>query len=379
MQVRLIEEATEKDTDMVEILPISFKPSPLANGTHNAATKRLEINNRATHPLYPTSEYKTVKLTSRFKFKENTAMVVEDDSYIRQLLVELLNEIGCQVITAIDGQDAIEKLGANPPSFIISDVMMPRCNGYQLFQYIQQQPQLKDIPFIFLTARSEISEKLEALERGVEDYWLKPFNTDELAIRLQRLLQKINSNGDIKGRLAEMPLPDLLQSLASGNKSGTLCLSHLGRSGKIYLQQGHIIDAEFEDMQGRRTIYCLINWCGENGTFSFRSQKMARTITIKQSTPIILMESMRRREEEQQLINQLPDGDTFLLVNVEQNPDFFSHNFADETMRILQLFDGTHCLRECLRCIRGDLETLQIIVALNKAGLLYAVTANLEA
>jgi CheY-like chemotaxis protein len=307
-----------------------------------------------------------------------SVMIVDDDAAVRELLVELLSDFGCRVIEAIDGEEAIEKLKDSHPSFIISDLIMPRKDGYALFEYIQSDDNLCDIPFIFLTGRMDKDDKLQALQGGVEDYWLKPFEVSEISIRLRRMLQKVQLAGDVRGKLSEIPLPDLLQSLASGNKSGLLRLSRSGRYGVIYMEQGRIIDAEFEDLAGKTAIYCLVNWCMDGGIFNFHSQITERNVVIKQSIQGILMEAMRRRDEELRLIEQLPPGDVFMSVNMEDNPEFFSADFSDETMRILQLFDGTHPLKECLHCLQGDLETIQTVVALNKAGLLRIVDFGID-
>src|SRR5581483_5662426 len=108
-----------------------------------------------------------------------------------------------------DGEEAVKKLEETRPSFIVSDIMMPKMDGYGLFRHIQNNEFLNDIPFIFLTGRGEIDEKLHALEGGVEDYWLKPFDVEEINIRLRRMLQKVRLAGDVRGKLSEMPLPDL--------------------------------------------------------------------------------------------------------------------------------------------------------------------------
>lgn len=314
----------------------------------------------------------------KLNFNDLCVMVVDDDAAVRELIVELLTEFGCRVVEAIDGEEAIEKLKEASPSFIISDLTMPRKNGYELFEYLQSKDDLSDIPFVLLTGCGETDSKLQALQDGIEDYWLKPFELGEISIRLRRMLQKVRLAGDVRGKLSEMPLPDLLQSLASGSKSGVLHLSRSGRYGVIYLDQGRIIDAEFEDLSGKTGIYCLVNWCMDGGNFNFHSQTIDRPFAIKQSIQGILMEAMRRRDEEFRLIEQLPPGEVFMSVNTEDNPEFFSADFSDETMRILQLFDGTHPLNECLHCLQGDLETIQTVVALNKAGLLRIVDFGLD-
>ncbi|MBN8724976.1 MAG: response regulator [Acidobacteria bacterium] len=355
-----------------------YTTGPLSLPTSISLDSSQEILRIETKPGFASRATGSFRPIERPSFKDLSVMVVDDDAAVRELLVELLKDMGCQVIEAIDGQEAIEKLREVKPNFIISDIVMPRRDGYGLFEYLQSDDNLTDIPFIFLTGRIEMDEKLQALQGGVEDYWLKPFDIEEIGIRLRRMLQKARMAGDVRGKLSEIPLPDLLQSLAAGNKSGVLRLSRSGRYGIIYIDQGRIIDAEFEDLAGKTAIYCLVNWCMDGGNFNFHSQLVERNTAIKQSIQGILMEAMRRRDEELRLIEQLPPGDVFMSVNIEDNPEFFSSDFSDETMRILQLFDGTHSLSECLHCLQGDLETIQTVVALNKAGLLRIVDFAIE-
>ena len=359
--------------------PVSrYTTGPLSLPTSINLDSSQETSRTETKPGFASRATGSFRPIERPSFKDLSVMVVDDDAAVRELLVELLKDLGCQVIEAIDGQEAIEKLREVKPNFIISDIVMPRRDGYGLFEYLQSDDNFMDIPFIFLTGRVEMDEKLQALQGGVEDYWLKPFDIEEIGIRLRRMLQKARMAGDVRGKLSEIPLPDLLQSLAAGNKSGVLRLSRSGRYGIIYIDQGRIIDAEFEDLAGKTAIYCLVNWCMDGGNFNFHSQLVERNTAIKQSIQGILMEAMRRRDEELRLIEQLPPGDVFMSVNIEDNPEFFSSDFSDETMRILQLFDGTHSLSECLHCLQGDLETIQTVVALNKAGLLRIVDFAIE-
>ncbi|MFY9226556.1 MAG: response regulator [Blastocatellia bacterium] len=355
-----------------------YTTGPLSLPTSINLDSSQETLRTETKPGFASRAKGSFRPIERPSFKDLSVMVVDDDAAVRELLVELLKDLGCQVIEAIDGQEAIEKLREVKPNFIISDIVMPRRDGYGLFEYLQSDDNFADIPFIFLTGRVEMDEKLQALQGGVEDYWLKPFDIEEIGIRLRRMLQKARMAGDVRGKLSEIPLPDLLQSLAAGNKSGVLRLSRSGRYGIIYIDQGRIIDAEFEDLVGKTAIYCLVNWCMDGGNFNFHSQLVERNTAIKQSIQGILMEAMRRRDEELRLIEQLPPGDVFMSVNIEDNPEFFSSDFSDETMRILQLFDGTHSLSECLHCLQGDLETIQTVVALNKAGLLRIVDFAIE-
>lgn len=364
-------------TDFIEAEPPSMQRIPAAQPITQASPP--ERVSGQPLPFIQTSRPQTIaRKASQTDFTDQIALIVDEDDRVREVLADILIDLGCHVVEAIDGQEAIDKLKDFRPSFITSDVIMPRRDGYSLFDYCQKSAQLRDVPFIFLTAHGHLAAQFPAQENGIEDYWLKPFDIEEMSLRLQRLLQKIKLGGNVQGSLAEMPLADLLPSLTGKDKSGILILARAGKSGLLYIDQGAIIDAEFEDHIGKTALYALINWCQDKGTFNFRSQNIVRPLVIKQNLSGILMETMRRREEELQLLQQLPPVDVFMAVNREEIPDLLSANFSDGTMRIIQLFDGTHSLKECLDCLRGDLETIQTVIDLNKAGILRIAHFGIE-
>ena len=116
--------------------------------------------------------------------------MVEDNSSLQQYLKIILEE-KYNVILANNGQEAMKRLidGSHSPSLIISDIMMPIMDGYQLLKLVKEHDKLRHIPMIMLTARAEKIDKLEALRIGVDDYILKPFDEDELLARIHNLLQ----------------------------------------------------------------------------------------------------------------------------------------------------------------------------------------------
>lgn len=111
-------------------------------------------------------------------------LIVEDELSINELIRRNLELSGHHCTQAFDGNDAIELLEQKNFDLIILDIMLPGADGYEV------QGQADGIPVIFLTARSELSDKLRGLSRGADDYITKPFQMLELAARVEALLRR---------------------------------------------------------------------------------------------------------------------------------------------------------------------------------------------
>jgi len=118
-----------------------------------------------------------------------TIMIVEDNRSLQEYIKSLLSPF-YQVVTAENGQKALEKLEdtKNQPSLILSDVMMPVMDGFQFLKELKSKDNLRHLPVVMLTARADIQDKLRALRTGVDDYLLKPFEEEELLVRIENLL-----------------------------------------------------------------------------------------------------------------------------------------------------------------------------------------------
>lgn len=145
-------------------------------------------------------------------------MIVEDHPALRAYLSQILaSEYGLYV--AENGYKAIELLTTlgdrELPSLILSDVMMPEMDGYQLLEKLKASPNWWQIPVIMLTARADMQDKLKALRIGVDDYLLKPFDEDELLARIRNLLHNVAARAG-KQRVNVEPEPDGLPAQALG-------------------------------------------------------------------------------------------------------------------------------------------------------------------
>ena len=169
-------------------------------------------------------------------------LVAEDNPLVRDLIQKGL-EAHCEVVIAEDGADALLKVIDEPPDVILCDYKMPGLNGRQLFEKLRGREQTRHIPFLFMASRGDIEERLRPLIDGVEDFIAKPFLVKDLVrvtkkvldrIHLEKLQKRASRPGVIQGRLEEMSMTDLLQSLEMGQKSCRLVVRKDGEQGELF-------------------------------------------------------------------------------------------------------------------------------------------------
>lgn len=120
-----------------------------------------------------------------------TILIVDDEPALRLGLAAKVKRQGYKVVTAADGREGLQKAKDILPDLILSDVMMPPPNGFELRSLMGNDPQLASIPFIFLTARSGIDDRVNGIRDGADDYITKPFVTDELLARIEAVLRRV--------------------------------------------------------------------------------------------------------------------------------------------------------------------------------------------
>ncbi len=118
----------------------------------------------------------------------NRILVVDDDANIRRLVCTLLTGFGFGVCEAADGRDALLKLEENKIDLCVVDIMMPHMDGLDFCR--NARGYYEDMPILMLTAKSEISSKIESYGSGADDYLTKPFEAEELLLRVRALLKR---------------------------------------------------------------------------------------------------------------------------------------------------------------------------------------------
>lgn len=119
-----------------------------------------------------------------------TIVVIDDTQSILQLVSLYLKAAGHQVVTAADGAQGLRAVQENHPNLIITDVMMPGMDGYELTRRLRRDPLTARTPILTLTAHSELESKIKAFEAGADDFMTKPFDAGELVARVNVLLRR---------------------------------------------------------------------------------------------------------------------------------------------------------------------------------------------
>jgi two-component system, OmpR family, alkaline phosphatase synthesis response regulator PhoP len=123
-------------------------------------------------------------------------LAVDDEPNIVRLIQVNLERHGYQVETANNGAQALAKIRENRPDLLVSDVMMPEMDGFELLSSIRRDPALSDLPVIMLTAKAQDANVMEGYSRGADMYLTKPFNPAELLQFVKRILTSVDGGDD---------------------------------------------------------------------------------------------------------------------------------------------------------------------------------------
>jgi signal transduction histidine kinase/DNA-binding response OmpR family regulator len=163
-----------------------------------------------------------------------TVLIIEDNTDVRAYIKNhLVNSF--HTLEAINGQDGIEKALEHLPDLIISDVMMPFKDGYEVCEILKTDPRSSHIPIILLTAKAAQEEKLKGLETGADDYLVKPFDTRELEVRVRNLIQL---RQQLRQRFGESPRID-------ASAIGTNAVDKAFLEKVLSLIKEHLNDSQF--------------------------------------------------------------------------------------------------------------------------------------
>ena len=126
----------------------------------------------------------------------NRALIVDDEESIRDILVGFFESFGFEAVPASDGEEALELYKKESFDVVISDMMMPNMNGMELLNELKQID--PDVIFILITGYPSLETAIEAIKKGARDYITKPFNIDEIKIKIDRALLERNLQGMVK-------------------------------------------------------------------------------------------------------------------------------------------------------------------------------------
>jgi CheY-like chemotaxis protein len=246
--------------------------------------------------------------TTPLPIRRNDALsiiVVDDDDSYRELAAEPFRKRGDVVRTTSDGLEALAMCLKEPPDIMLSDVQMPRMDGWQLLRLIRARPSLASLPVVFLTMLNDDNERLLGYQLGVDGYIAKPYKPEELLIRVTQILRRAKSVQSapmakitLRGELAHVPPSSLLSFLEMEKKTGTLLLIGSGVA-RLFLREGRVLRAEIEgDAEpgsSRDVFMSVLDW--NNGQFEFTPEDVQAADEIKTASTALLLEHARISDE----------------------------------------------------------------------------------
>ncbi len=182
-------------------------------------------------------------------------LIVDDDRRIRALLQKYLGENGFRASIAIDATDAQEKMNRLTYDLLVLDIMMPDITGLEFTEKLRQRH--NQIPILLLTARAEVENRIEGLEVGADDYLSKPFDPQELLLRIHNILRRTHSEAQQKNAMVkEAKFGDFIFNVEKGalTRNGTritLTTREIDVMRKLATSPGRAISrAEFSGDEG---------------------------------------------------------------------------------------------------------------------------------
>ncbi len=225
------------------------------------------------------------------------ALLVDPDPEETTVLELRLVEKGFDVTIARNSADVLRVLESNEFDVVISEVDLQPLDGFALLEKVRSLDG-DEIPFVFLTQRTEGDMVQRGFELGANDYITKPASADVVALKIRQVLESTKRAGKgrgVSGSLEEMGLPDVVQVLFFGRKTGKLTIISGTQRGEVLFGEGHIFDAAFGDKRREEAFYAMLTI--KSGHFELDPNFRPAERLIEASPESLLLEGMRRLDE----------------------------------------------------------------------------------
>jgi response regulator RpfG family c-di-GMP phosphodiesterase len=229
------------------------------------------------------------------------ALLVDPDAEETTILELRLLEQGFEVRTVRSAESALEMLGAREFDIVVSELDLGKTDGLALLKQARAQRWGQNLGWVIYTRRVVRDDAERAFDLGVLDFVAKPAQPDVLVAKFKAMLEQRSTTkkslSGVSGSLREMALPDLLQVLSQGRKTGRLNIQRAGDAGGIHFDAGAVVGASWNDLAAHDAVYAMLKI--DDGDFAFdpdfRPQASERA--IHESSEALLLEGLRRRDE----------------------------------------------------------------------------------
>jgi DNA-binding response OmpR family regulator len=197
---------------------------------------------------------------------KRTILLVDDDVTLRELLADSLERESFAILQAGNGEEGVKAALTGKPDLIISDVVMPEMNGWELCQTLRTLPSTKAIPFLFLSSLDQAPQKLLAMRLGADDYLTKPFHLADILDRVQQLIgrldqrEKVLRGGEEEfgGEKLESILIDTIEFLRASRRTGVITVHSGQHKGLIYMEAGVLKHSVLGKKRGEEALLAML-------------------------------------------------------------------------------------------------------------------------
>lgn len=237
-------------------------------------------------------------LKARLLANRHITLVVDPDPEETTVLELRLVEQGFEVVVVRTTEQAFKRLEKGDIEVVVSELELKPQDGFALLSEVRKNDWGANLPWVFVTARTSRQDAQRAFELGAADFMTKPVAADLLVAKLKQVLEreaKGRRNRGVSGTLTEMGLPDMVQVLWHGRKTGSLKIRARGESGEIHFVKGDIYNAMWGRMRGEEAFYGMLGLV--EGDFVLDPNVVANARVISASPEALLLEGMRRLDE----------------------------------------------------------------------------------
>jgi len=238
-------------------------------------------------------------LKARLLADRRLALIIDPDPEETTVLELRLVERGFEVKLASTSDQALKILEAGGVEIVCSELDLKPQDGLALLEHGRKQRWGQKLPWIILSGRSVSAEAQRAFELGASDVVAKPVSAELLVAKMKQLIEHSAAGAGgargVSGSLQEMSLPDIVQVLWHGRKTGSLKIQANGERGEIHFVDGSVYNAMWAKVRGADAFYAMITL--NEGDFSLEPNFRAPQQVIKESPEALLLEGMRRLDE----------------------------------------------------------------------------------
>ncbi len=224
-------------------------------------------------------------------------LIVDPDRDDTTLLELRLAEAGHGVKVVRDRSEALAALDEQRFDAILSELELGGEDGFALLIALRADARTKDVPVVFLTRKADRDSVARGFELGASDFVVKPASAELVVAKTAQLIESgaMRRSGGLAGSLRDVALPDVMQALGNGRKTGLLRVVAGGISGEIHFLEGQIANASFGPHAREEALYAMLAL--KDGDFSLDPSFKPPERVIKGSTESLLLEGMRRIDE----------------------------------------------------------------------------------